>query len=271
MLAAGSGVPFATFVGNMRQMPEKRFETTQLVTVLGAAGMTIGDWSANATNLYYRKVTPFGTRDALGATTGQRLQASIAGVMIHRVSARQGGLASADCCVYIPYDGTNAPIASSSGVAVSGTPSSTEQFTLGPVFINGSQVFGITDWTIDFGQQVIQTISDGELYPTFIAIGDLKPVVTFRGLDFSWTSFAGLNGVSITSASFYLRAMSAAGRVANGTSAHIKFSALAGLAYVDDVSGGGNDQSQTSCRLNPISSNGTTLPLTVATGVAITS
>lgn len=270
MLASGSGVPFPTFVGNMRQMPEKRFETTQLVSVLGAAGMTMGDWSGNATSLYYRRVTPFGTRDALATASGQKLQASIAGLVVHRVSARQNGLATADCCLYLPYDGTNAPIAVTSSVAVSGTPSSSQQFTLGPVFINGSQINGISDVAIDFGQQLIQTASDGELYPTFLAVGQVQPVVTFRGVDFSWASL-GLNGSSISSLSVYLRAINSTGRVANGTAAHIKFSATAGLAYIDEISGGGNDSSQTACRVAPVSSDGTSLPLVVNTASAITS
>jgi len=91
-------------------------------------------------------------------------------------------------------------------------------------------------------------------WPTFVALKEINPVVTLRGLDLApWTSW-GPNGCALTGLTLYLRrcCADAAGGfpyVPDATAAHIAFTAAAGLVAVENTGGGGNSEATTGLRV----------------------
>lgn len=268
-LSYAAGVPQPMFVGNMQQTPVETFDADQLRTVLNLCGIGLGDLSGANTDLYYKKATPFGSRQADASLVHLRLRAADAALTWSRITAGQTGNASISCALTFPYDGTNEPVVPAGNVALAGSPSAAENFTVGPVWINGAQFTSVQEITIDSGLDLLVAFGEGELYPTFVGLRQSTPMITIRTLELPWPT-VGLNGLPLTSLSVYLRARNSTGRVANGTASHIKFAATAGIVTIEETSAGANRESGTTVKVALIDAAGTGNALTVNTAIAIT-
>lgn len=266
--AAGHDHPLAIY--NLSQDLSATFSTTQLKTVLDLCGMGIGDLSEEDTILRVKAMAKYASRVGDAEEDHYSYTAADCVLVPQTISATQGGsLAELSAMLHFPFDGTNEPLVPAGGVALAGTPSHSQGYGLGPIFLNNSAVNGVQGVTIDFGNVVKVRASDGDLYPTFIATETKAPVITFQCYRESVLAY-GINGTALTGISAYLRAKGPAANVANSTAAHIKFSGTAGMIYVDEVTGGNNDDSISTVRVELIAPNAAGVGLAVNTAIAIT-
>jgi len=269
LLGVPAGTPFPTFVGNPSQTPEITFDSTQLKTILDACGTSIADWSANNTILYFKKVSPFASRVGNATAQHMTLSAAEAALLWSQISADHQQPASASCNVGIIYDGTNEPLIPVNNVVVTGTSTSEEHYTVGTIWINGTQIHGIQNVQISSGVSVFHLGGDGELYKTFIAEQEANPTITFQTPDLPWPTI-GLNGLAASSFSVYLRKIGTTAPVPDGTAEHIKFSGTKGLIRIEQTVNGANNETMTTVTITPVGTAENTRPLTVNTAIAIT-
>lgn len=267
-LGTPAGVPFPTFVYNLNQNPDYTFTCEQIKTLLDLTGVGLGDISSGNTDMLFKSATNKGSRVANATTSHWRARAPEAVLVPLSISASNDSPASMQARIVCMYDGTNAPITNTGTIALSGTSTATEHFVVGPVSINGSTIPGVLDWNLSFGLDLIETRSDGELYISFLAIREARPILTVRCLGSAAVTY-GLNGTALTAMTCCLRKCAATGRVANATAEHIAFTATAGLITVPEVSGGNNSESITTIRCELIGADASTAPLAVNTAVAI--
>ena len=270
LVAKAAGFPEPLFTGNEHQEPGIAFDCTQISTILGITGLTIGSLAAGNTDLYFKKLAYLASRTADATTAHTRVRMAEAFLLCNRITAGHRQEAVAQCRIGAIYDGTNEPMVPAGTVALSGTPTSAEHFYAGPVFLNGSQVNGVQDIEIDFGRTLIEAGGESELYNTFVCEEGIAPVITIRCLDLPWATPVGLNGLAITSLSVYLRKQGTTSKVANGTAEHIKFAATSGLAVIEDTESGDNNPQMSTIKFILKAPNASGSSLTLTNGVAIT-
>ena len=193
---------------------------------------------------------------------------------VKSIQANHQGRATAEVRICGVYDGTNAPIIPAGSIALTGlTPSAAEYFSLGPVEINTDTLDGVQDMSLDLGVETIERGSASEIFDTFIAIKQINPKFTIRGLATEpWNTY-GLVGAELTAVSVYLRKLNnllAGGiaYVADATAGHILLGATAGTITVEDTQAGGNGEAVTGLMLDIASPDTTTNPVTINTGSA---
>lgn len=269
LVAKAAGFPEPLFVGNEHQEPGITFDSTQISTILGITGLTIGSLADGNTDLYFKKLTYLASREADASTVHTRLRMAEAFLLCNRITAGHRQEATAQCRIGAIYDGTNEPIVPAGSLALAGTPTSAEHFFAGPVYVNTTRVNGIESIDIDFGRTLIEVGSDGELYVTFVAEEGIAPVITIRTMDLPWATY-GLNGTALTSLSVYLRKQSTTGKVADGTASHIKFAATSGLIVLEESEAGDNNPQMATVKFILKAPNASGSSLTLTNGVAIT-
>jgi hypothetical protein len=266
LLTHGSGAPQPIFSGIAKLEPMIPIDTTQVKSILDITGPTI----ATQTNvdLYHRVATSSGERTAAATTAHYRKRCAEAVMVPGQLSARDGQEANITGAVHILYDGTNEPVVPAGSVALSGTPSSAEHYTTGPLKINGTAIDGVQDISIDFGIRIHKLFADGDVYPTFITVAQFSPVITVSVLTDSWSTI-GLTGIS-DDAVVFLRQITATGRAANSATTAIGFTVASAKITIDETSGTMADPSMTTIRISPLSSDGTTAPIVIDTTMDIT-
>jgi hypothetical protein len=271
LLATSAGQIYPQFAATMGLRPEIRFTTPQVKTILDLVDDDgIADLSGANTDLYFKATADQSNRVADATTSHHRWRAAQVLLVLERITAGHRTEAQAQCRLICAYDGTNVPLVYAGSVALSGTPTSAEHYVLGECHINGSEVDGVQDLDLDWGQNIFQGGGSGELYDTFNCQMQSTPTVMMNALNSGFWSTSGL-AFDISSGSFYLRKLARAGRVADATAEHIKFTVADGLGYVDRSSGDGMSPNVTSIRLQPIAADATTAALVVSsTVVAIT-
>lgn len=271
MLGAPAGFPQPMFRGVKGLKPVIPFRTSQLATLFAANAFFV-DLSAGNTDLIYRSMTNLGTRGALSSSLHTRIRLNKGWWVCKEIQARLQQEATAQVELFAVYDGTNAPMVAAGTVSATGTPIAAEHFALGPVSVNGVQLAGAQEVTIDPGFQLIQ-LSGNYPYDAFIGIKSSDPKITIKGVDITpWSSY----GVSaaISSATIYLRKMNADGAnglpyIADATAAHILFSATNGLITVNSSGGGQSEAtSEITLYLRPSDSAHDALSVAVAQSIS---
>lgn len=270
LLGASAGHIQPLFRGIPAYKPSVGFKCTQLATLLAECGLYGAALTGN-TDCLYRKTVPFGTREALASTVHTQIRLHDAFMAWRGLTARHQGIASADVMISALFDGTNAPMAATAGVALTGiNPAAGEYFALGPVSVNGTVLSGVQEATIDMGLEFIEAGSASEAYPSFIAVRAVNPTITLRGLDLGWGTYTA-GGTAISACIVYLRRLTADGNyVADATATHIKFTGTNGLITIDSTGGGGNSEVTTGLKLSLRAASATAECLTVSTTSAIT-
>jgi hypothetical protein len=270
IIAHSAGHFYPQFAAVSKVLPKKRFVTTQVKTILDLTGSDgIADLSGANTDLYFKSAADQSNRGASASNLHHRLRATKAFLVLERISIPHDGDATAQCTIYCSYDGTNAPLAYTGSVAVSGTPATAEHFTMGPQYLNGSELGGPQNVDIDWGQAIFEGGGSGDLYNTFHCQMQSTPSVTIDLIPSGiWNS--GL-AFDISSCSIYLRKRSRTGHVANATEEHIKLSIADGLAAIGRTSGDGMSVNGTALILRPVATSDTAHPIEVVdTTIAIT-
>jgi hypothetical protein len=236
-MCAGDTLP--QFIGGHGANPQVDFRTPQIKSILTACGLSFYSGAAGNTDLHYRS----GTNLAGRAASGLRIRLLQAAMYWSQLQAKQGEAASISCAIMPTFDGTNAPMTAAGATAVatmSALPQ--EYYTLGPVSINGAAVAGVEGWTLDMATKPEVKASDGESYPSWCGFDNQTPVLSISTNTLASWATVGVGGLALATGGlvFYLRAkaLDSAGCVANAVAQHIKFTAAAGMVFVDQNSGG---------------------------------
>jgi hypothetical protein len=274
IMGEAAGFPQPLFRGVRGVRPEITFRTTQLATLLTEAGLTGASLTAGNCDLYYKKCTDLGIREADASLVHTRLRAVDAYLYWRTINARHQGPCTADARICCLYDGTNAPLVAAGTLALAGTPTAAEHFGLGPITLNTVAQDGDVEATIDLGIETIEIGSNSDVYPTFFAVKRIAPVITLRGHGVErWVTY-GLVGTALTGLTLYLRRLNpdAAGGIAyyaDASAQHLKFTATAGLITIDDSRGGGNDEATLGLRIALRAPTAAGNALTIATAQTI--
>lgn len=271
IIATAAGHMFPQFASVAKVIPKKRFTTPQIKTVLDLVGSSgIKDLSGANTDLFFKVGLDQSNRGASASSLHHRLRATKAFLVLERLTASHDGAeAQAQCTIYCSYDGTNAPLAYTGEVALSGTPATPEHYTLGPQYLNSTQLDGPQNLDIDYRQSILEAGGSGELYNTFHCQQQSTPEVSIdvlpSGIWSAGTQF------DISSCSMYLRQKERTGNAANASTVHIKFSIPDGLGCIGRTGGDGTSPNLTTIMLSPVATSDTAFPLILtSTAVAIT-
>lgn len=273
LLTAGGYVD-PSYVATMANAPMFTATVSDLATLLGTAalsGMQIPQSTTiTTTDVYFTKVAEGGTR--AGATSHLKVTINEGLMLCQSISWSQGQHATAQVEIHTTYDGTNAPLVYTASQSLPHTPVIGEAFTGGKITINGTVLNGVTSCTINFGYQVIKESSGGELYPTFVAIGQRNPRIEITTKEVPSLSTFGLNGTAQTASDsvIYLTKIDENGtRVADGTAEHISFTIDDGEIWCGAFGGGNNDSHEGRVIIQP-TYDGTNAIMVISAATAIT-
>lgn len=272
LIAYGSGHPDPLFVGTKGGKPDIPISSTQLKTLLDLCGSSfIADLSAGNTDLFYKKAADLGVRQLAASTVHTRIRMSQGAFYWDTITAEHQGEAELSGRIVPTWDGTNAILIPAGSIALSGTPTAAEQYTLGPVKLNGSFIPGIARWSLGLQTRTKEAGDGGEDAITFFGIEQRQPVLEVMSDDIdAWVNY-GISGLALTSLVFYLRAKTLDGvNVANGTPSHISFTATNGKVCVANSSGGGNNTARQSLKIYLRASSASANVLAINTATTIT-
>ena len=246
VLIAADGAVDPTYVAVMGQNPKARFTTSALATVLatcGISGLAVAyDVDEPGAEMFFQALAEGGTRG--GAGTNIKLTVAQGMLLPRTLSAPHNGVASLELELIATYDADAEtppdPIVIETSQNLSGTAGVSEVYTAGPVYVNGSQVEGVQNITLDFGITEVVVGSDGLVWPTYVAIQSRRPSIRVRTGHIDIVNTLGLTGAaqSGTNSVVYLRKVDEGGtRVADATEEHISFTIDEGHIGFDAVSG----------------------------------
>ena len=241
-LLTADGQVDPTFVAVGTQQPRLSFTTSALHVVLnkcGIGGLKItADADEDGLEAWFQKLDEGGTR-AAGASH-IKLTIKEGQVLPRTIDAGLTPPATLTLDAIATYDGTNAPILIADSQNLEGSPTVDEVFVAGQVDINGTTLEGVQNITIDFGLAELVLTADGQVWPTFSAIGTRAPSITITTTDVVSLVTFGLTGAAqgATDSLIYLRKVDQGGtRVADNVAEHISFSIDEGRIEVSNTSG----------------------------------
>ena len=126
------------------------------------------------------------------------------------------------------HNGSNDPIAIPE-VAVEAAGTIVAPFTVGPIQVNGSTISGIKSMQWQNNYEIITEASDGDEGPSFVAIRQLRPLVTFETTDLLTVAGYDCDGTAVTALNVYLR-MRRPNKInySDASTEHIKLAAAVG-------------------------------------------
>lgn len=276
MTAMSAGSPHSQFVAVESVKPQIDLTISQIKTLLDKmktnSGCATAALSGGNIDLYYRKVDNLGLRIAAATTAHRRFRATSGMLVMQSLDVEHRGQAKAQCQLVFQYDGTNPPIVATGNVALVGTPLAAEQYTLGPVFLNGTQLPSLQKAQWKPSVALFRDSSESEIYDTYIAAQTVDSLFTFGTLEVGVWDTLGINGLALSGAGLemYLRKKAANGtHVANATAQHIKISGALGQAILGPSSGGGSNRIAHEVRVQVIQPADGSSPIVIDTASAI--
>ena len=126
------------------------------------------------------------------------------------------------------------------------------EHTLGPCYINGTEIPGVQSVKINPGIEVVKPpLGAGSIYPAFASIKMVVPTIQLTVNDFD--AIAGTVGdfIAMTSANIYFKKRADSGVfTASATAEHIRFTFAAGIADTENVSVSNNDDGSATITLH---------------------
>lgn len=218
------------FSGNMFARPMLAMQTTQVKDILDKTttdNVVTGYSSANI-DLEYRIVTNLTGRTAIASLAHARLRATHSLLSWDSIQAPLGSLATINFRWLPISDGTNAPIAYTGSVAITGTSAVQAVFECGKVALNGSTLC-TQGWNWNNNMSYFERRCGGSAYLEFAAVERCAPTVEIDVEDVTTAMALLPGGAALSSLSCYLRKKSASGiNVADATAEHILLSASVG-------------------------------------------
>ena len=258
LIAGGDGQVDPTYAAVMSQSPTFGWTTTAIKAGLDAIGIDGGKIAAapNDLDLYLQSYDAQGLRGA--GSTHIKVTNALGIIVPRSITASQGQVARYDMDAYLlSADGIAAPFTVTGSSALEGTPSVAEQFTLGPVKVNGTALEGVESTTITFGIRLYGPRAyEGHVFPYYVAIASrtLSIDVRVTQADLLLAAKFGISGVAqgATDSVVYLRKLAEDGtRVAEATEEHISWTMDQGRAHVVEQSADHPNPYMATVRLSP--------------------
>lgn len=241
-----------------------------LTPTLALAG---GSASVSTLAVYGTQVSNLGS--VAGSSSHFTTTVSLGVMILRSIRASQGQKASAQVEVHAIWDGTNDPLLYATNASLPSDCVLGYQYTLGPVYVDGSQLVGVKDVSVDMGITETKVQSDGNLYPTLIYTSKWEPKIMLTMTNAAAESTFGLTGSALSTGetSVYFQACSNMGtRIANNVASHVKLTVPASEAYIHPDSARLNaDSGDCTVVIEPILSynSGYVQPLTFSGASAI--
>lgn len=277
---ASSAEVWSRWVSMTAQNPRATFTTKMIATLLDrlAAELPTADkYSCDITELT-AGLTLYAQAFAAGSTrAGDSLHRKL--VAIHgclglgRLNCTHQQDATIETEAVVGWDENNDPVVETDLVSLPGGIADAERFTLGPVTLESVSIPGVRSLDIDFGLNIVAEGSDSDIWPTYVSIVEIKPVITLRGIDLEWLKAANIPraGKAIThiNTTIYLRKRALGSTfVADETAEHIKLTA-AGFAHVDTPMDASGSEKAEASLIVPCYYDGTNDPIVIDTTSAL--
>lgn len=270
-----SGQTAPQFTGSEMSVPDITFTTRQLKSILDLVNTQGVSKDLSAANLnvdlLYKKGQAHGFRVA-DATLGHlrvRLESNTL-VYWTGIRASQGSSAEMSVRLLPVWDTVNNPMVVTGSLALAGTSTATEVYTLGRIDLNGTDISAVQD--VDFSNNIVpeEVADSGEAFISYGAINRFEPTLTFRSRDTTLLSTYGATGTALTSFEVYFRKRAANGiNVADATTQHIRLNnaSAAGVIKARQVSG---LDSMVEVFVQILKPDAATQPFSINTGIAVT-
>ncbi len=261
IIAASSGAIDPTFVAVGRLQPQISFTALTIKTILNACGISGAAMASD--KAFFQKMTDDGGR--AGAIS--HMQITMANGLIIPTSIQASALPAPATisCLATPRsaDGSASPLAIVVNASLEvGQDADTEVYVLGAVTINGTELEGVDDWSLDFGIALDITFGSGHVYPTYLGIMARNPRFTIRTFDLAKFQSWAETGIaqSDTDSTVVLQDQLASG--VRGSSP-ITFSIDAGMAHFETVGADQGNKGVGQVTITPVS-DGTNAIIAIA-------
>ncbi len=275
MLESGDSSLDNLHVSVNNQSPTITFSTTALkkaLDVCGVAGLLIDEaGSSNGIDLFFRKRAMGGGYAA--GSSHLKLTVNLGVLIPTTLPATHPEAGSVEFMLYVVWDGTNNPILIDKDQSVSLSLAFSAIHTIGPWWINGVQLLGMTSMGVDFGLTVETKASDGEVWPRSAHIISRGASMTGTTRDLAVldrTASLGILGVarSAQTRAFLRKKAAGAALVEDATAEHIRFDINAGRISPQQITGEHQADASTGILVTPIY-DGSNAPIVYAADVAV--
>lgn len=273
VLAHGAGAVDPSFMSLLSIEPVisvTATELTKILAVFGNDGLCIGS-AQTYTDVQFYFVQLGKCAPRLGSTNHIKVTMNEGLIIPTTLTASQGQTATLGLEFHASYDGTNAPLSFATSQALPATAAISQQFTLGPVKINGTELLGVQQTTVNWGINLAKEKGAGQVYPTFIGITQRQPSIEVRTKKLTSISTFGLTGTAqgATDSVIYFRKQSANGTlVADATSEHISVTIDDGIITVPTTGSQNNQTGDSTVKITPVY-DGTNAIMAISSATAI--
>jgi hypothetical protein len=151
----------------------------------------------------------------------------------------------------------------------------TENYTLGPARINGSEVERIAGWELNLNPNLDEVPWSGSDWIRSVVVERHNPECTITTQDLAWWASIGLSGIELTAFAAYLRQRqtNSTACYAAGSAVHIGVAGVdnpCGMATIENSAEGAAKAAALKIRCGlSISNSSTTYPMSGSTAIAI--
>ncbi|MDD5327417.1 MAG: hypothetical protein PHY02_06335 [Phycisphaerae bacterium] len=193
IISSGSGAVYPTFVSVGTLQPEVSFETSAIKTALAAMGGIVGA-ALNNDTFYFQKMAATGRAGASSHTKVVMASGLIVPTQI-TANALPGESKIGYRAVPISADGSASPLAITASQSLeAGQDLVDEVYVLGGAEVNGTALDGVESWTLVLNIVLEIITHSGHVYPTFVGIQTISPVITIQTSDVDAFASWGIEG-----------------------------------------------------------------------------
>lgn len=169
-------------VNHFQATPTISFECARVKSALNFLGLLANPITSSQIQVYYQTLADEGVR--AGLTSHTRLTVAKGILVIDSIRASQGATATLSGTIYpISSNGTTDPVTRIDNASLpTYTPGSSVE-TLGACSINGTSLNGVTEFSLEFGNEVFSEFSNGLHYPIYSCIMSSTPIINVSSYD----------------------------------------------------------------------------------------
>lgn len=274
---ATDGAVYDSYGSLVSGKPSFTFTTKSITALLaqcGLEGMLIDSDGLNpGVACYMQRMAQGGTRDAQASGTHFEVVVANGLMLLDTLTLTSAENATLAGRVLARQAGAVAPLQFNASANLPDVyPALDEAFTVGPVKLSGADIGGVASISTAFGISELAEGRDGDIYPTFIGIQNIKPGVSITGAHIDVLDTLTPDGKFYTAANveYYGRKREEGGTlVADATAEHLKFTCGKCRVEWESVSG---DPKEINLKIIPLGTPGATpvSPIAISTASAIT-
>jgi len=216
------------FAAVIAQAHRWNVSTSALATILAEASGQIltdamkvdADVSHAGAKVWYKQRENLGTFASGSAHTKCTIASGL--IVPRTLGVTQGAIASLVLDLLAIWDETNDPVVVAKDQALSGTPGADEFFTLGPVYLDTTEIEDVQGWNLTSGIAERLRFGGGRTWPTHVSLVARGPSVTCNVLDVELLQSLGIVGADKEVTLFLRKLQNKSKTYADNTSNHIK-------------------------------------------------